>query len=65
MARAALGITAKDLAAMSGASWSTIQRFESGADTIAVVRSAVRRAFEAEGIEFIEGGARRRAEAAK
>lgn len=55
-ARALLGITSKDLAAMSGVGWATIRRFEE-ADGIPPNRSGtldrVKIALEDAGVEFL------------
>lgn len=55
-ARALLGISSKDLAAMSGVGWATVRRFDQS-DGIPPSRSGtlerVRHALEAAGIEFL------------
>lgn len=62
-ARGLLGVSARELAGLAGVSWSTVQRFESGAVAIGLVRQALRQALEARGVEFIEGGAKLRSAA--
>lgn len=56
MARAALDWTLDHLAAASGVSRRTILRFEQGETVQPEKTRAMRRAFEAEGVEFIDGG---------
>ena len=55
-ARALLGISAKDLANLSGLGWATIQRYETK-DELAVGQAekvgALKSTLEAQGIEFI------------
>lgn len=56
MARTALGWSLDDLAAASGVSRRTIARFEAG-ETVQPARvKALRQAFEAEGVLFIDSG---------
>jgi transcriptional regulator with XRE-family HTH domain len=50
LARALLGWSARELAEAADVSLSSVQRFEG--------RKAIAAAFEREGVEFIEGGAR-------
>lgn len=64
MARAALQLKVEDLAERTGLSRMTIARFESGqsrANRATVI--ALRQAFEAAGVEFLDGGAVRLREA--
>ena len=56
MARAALDWTQSDLAAASGVSWRTISRFEGGEEVLPARVKALRQAFEAEGVLFIDNG---------
>jgi hypothetical protein len=50
---------ARELAEAAAISLSTVQRFEGEqTETIALARKAIAAAFEAHGVEFIEGGAR-------
>jgi len=56
MARAALDWTQRDLAAASGVSWRTILRFETGEPVMPARVKALRHAFEAEGVLFIDNG---------
>ena len=59
LARALLGWSARQLAEAADVSISTVQRFEGElTETIALARKAIADAFEGEGGEFIEGGAR-------
>ena len=55
-ARALLGISAKDLANLSGLGWATIQRYEAK-DELAAGQTekvgALKSALEAQGVEFI------------
>jgi transcriptional regulator with XRE-family HTH domain len=58
-ARALLNWSASDLARAAGVSLSTVQRTETGAsEPVAVVKAAIVGALVAQGIEFVEGGAR-------
>ncbi|MGO9683592.1 MAG: helix-turn-helix domain-containing protein [Beijerinckiaceae bacterium] len=63
MARVALDWSAAHLAERAGCSLATVQRCEGGAKTVPAVKAAIVAALEGEGIEFIEGGARRKPEA--
>jgi transcriptional regulator with XRE-family HTH domain len=56
MARAALDWSQRDLAAASGVSWRTILRFETGEEVMPARVKALRHAFEAEGVLFIDNG---------
>lgn len=56
MARAALDWTQHDLAAASGVSWRTAARFEGGESVLPPRIQAMRRAFEAAGVLFIDSG---------
>jgi len=56
MARTALDWSLKDLAAASGVSRRTIARFEAGESVLPVWARAMRHAFEAKGILFIDSG---------
>jgi transcriptional regulator with XRE-family HTH domain len=56
MARAALDWSQSDLAAASGVSWRTISRFEAGEQVLPVRVTAMRHAFEANGVLFIDNG---------
>ena len=59
LARALSGWSARELAEAAAISLSTVQRFEGEqTETIALARKAIAAAFEAHGVEFIEGGAR-------
>ena len=59
LARALLGWSARELAEAAAISLSTVQRFEGElTETIALARKAIAAAFEREGGEFLEGGAR-------
>jgi transcriptional regulator with XRE-family HTH domain len=61
MARVAVGLGVRDLAARAQVSPSTVNRFELGQGTpIPATLAAIRRALEEAGIEFIPGGARLR-----
>lgn len=53
MARAALGLTVKQLAELSGVSHDTINRLESGEELKERTVAAIRAALEAAGVEFI------------
>ena len=60
MARAAMGWGVRDLAAKIGVAANTISRFENGSDAYGETLRKIRRAFEEEGIIFIDengGGA--------
>jgi transcriptional regulator with XRE-family HTH domain len=60
MARAAMGWGVRDLAAKIGVAANTISRFENGSDAYGETLRKIRRAFEDEGIIFIDengGGA--------
>ncbi|SDR49538.1 Helix-turn-helix domain-containing protein [Rhizobiales bacterium GAS113] len=56
MARAALKMSVRDLAAAAGVSPNTITRIEAGLPSNSSTVSAVRRALEAAGVEFTNGG---------
>lgn len=56
MARAALDWSQSDLAAASGVSWRTICRFEAREAVLPARVKALRHAFEAEGVLFIDSG---------
>lgn len=56
MARAALSWSRDDLAAASGVSWRTITRFEAGEPVLPPRVQAMRHAFEAKGVLFIDSG---------
>jgi transcriptional regulator with XRE-family HTH domain len=56
MARTALDWTRQDLAAASGVSERTIARFESGQSVLPARVTALRHAFEAKGVLFIDSG---------
>jgi len=55
MARAALGLTVRELAEKAGVSHDTIVRLEGGQELKASTVSKVRETFEAAGIEFTNG----------
>lgn len=57
MARSALGIGVRDLAALSGITANTISRIENGADAKQSTITAIRTALESQGIEFIPANA--------
>lgn len=54
MARAALGWGVRDLARMSGVATYTVARFERGEALKPATIAALRRAFEAAGVDFID-----------
>jgi transcriptional regulator with XRE-family HTH domain len=56
MARAALDWSQQDLAAASGVSARTVIRFEVGESVLPARVKALRHAFEAEGVLFIDNG---------
>jgi transcriptional regulator with XRE-family HTH domain len=56
MARTALDWTRQDLATASGVSERTIARFESGESVLPARVKALRHAFEAKGVLFIDSG---------
>ncbi|OWU70509.1 hypothetical protein ATO3_19780 [Marinibacterium profundimaris] len=57
MARAALGLGVRELAAQAGVSFTTINRFETGKSGLQLSSAeAIRRALEAQGVQFLEGG---------
>lgn len=56
MARAALDWTRENLANASGVSLRTIARFEAGESVLPARVKAMRHAFEAEGVLFIDSG---------
>lgn len=53
MARAALGLTVRDLAASAGVSHDTIVRFEAGEELKPRTVEAIRRALEEAGVIFV------------
>lgn len=58
-ARALLGWTAADLAAQSGVSYPTVQRMDATRGLLSgrhETVEAIRRALEAQGVQFLEGG---------
>jgi transcriptional regulator with XRE-family HTH domain len=57
-ARALLGWTARDLAGAAQVHVATIQRFETGSHVVPVVKNAIIAALQAQGVEFVDGGAR-------
>ena len=57
MARAALGIGVRDLAALSGITANTISRIENGADAKQSTIASIQSALESQGIEFIPANA--------
>ncbi len=60
MARGALGWSVKALSERAGVVANTVSRYENGSDALASTLSKIRRAFEDEGIIFIDengGGA--------
>jgi transcriptional regulator with XRE-family HTH domain len=60
-ARALMGWSANELAHRSGVSLATVRRFETGLSApMPANLKAMREAFERAGVEFIEGGVRRR-----
>jgi transcriptional regulator with XRE-family HTH domain len=66
LARALLGWSARELAEAADVSLSTVQRFEGEqTETIALARKSIAAAFYAQGVEFIEGGARLRSKRKK
>ncbi len=54
MARAAMGWGVRDLAAKIGVAANTISRFENGSDAYGETLRKIRRAFEDEGIIYID-----------
>lgn len=56
MARAALDWSQQDLAAASGVSARTVIRYEAGEPVLPARVQALRHAFEAKGVLFIDGG---------
>lgn len=56
MARAALGFGVRDLAKVANVSPDTIARFERGEELRASTVETIRKALEAQGIQFLEGG---------
>ena len=56
MARAAIEWSRDDLAAASGVSWRTITRFEAGESVLPPRIQAMRHAFEANGVLFVDSG---------
>ncbi len=58
MARAALGLGVRDLAELAGVSFTTVSRFETGKSGLQhSTAEALRKALEAQGVQFIEAGA--------
>lgn len=58
-ARALLGWTAADLASASGVSYPTVQRMDAARGQVSgryETVEAIRRALEAQGVQFLEGG---------
>lgn len=58
MARAALKIGVRDLAAMSGVTANTISRIENESDAKQSTMKSLQTALESAGVEFIDGGVR-------
>lgn len=56
MARAALGFGVRDLAKVANVSPDTIARFERGEELRTSTVETIRKALEAQGIQFLEGG---------
>lgn len=56
MARAATGLGVRELSKAAGVSPDTIARFERGEELRASTVEAIRKALEAEGVQFIESG---------
>ena len=57
MARAALGLGVRELAEQAGVAFTTINRFETGKSGLQLSTvEAIRRALEAQGVQFLEGG---------
>lgn len=56
MARAALGLGVRDLAKAAEVSPDTIARFERGEELRASTVETIRKALEAQGVQFLEGG---------
>lgn len=57
MARAALGLGVRDLAALAGVSFTTINRFETGKSGVQLsTAQALRAALEAAGVQFLRPG---------
>src|ERR1700684_491008 len=56
MARAALGVGGRELAAAAKGSMATVARFERGDELKVRTVEALQRAFEAAGVEFTNGG---------
>ncbi|MTH36440.1 helix-turn-helix domain-containing protein [Paracoccus limosus] len=57
-ARALVGISGRELASLAGVSYPTIQRVEAqgtGKSAVATI-DAIRRALEAQGVQFLESG---------
>jgi len=57
MARAGLRWSISDLAKAAGVSSRTVIRFENGEPVAASTVATVRQAYEAQGVQFIDGGA--------
>lgn len=56
MARVATGLGVRDLAKAAGVSPDTIARFERGEELRSSTVEAIRKALEAQGVQFLEGG---------
>jgi transcriptional regulator with XRE-family HTH domain len=57
MARAALGLGVRELGEISGVSFTTISRYENGKSGLHMATAdALRKALEAQGIQFLESG---------
>lgn len=57
MARVALGLGVRELGELAGVSFTTISRFETGKSGLQLsTAEAIRRALEAQGVQFLEGG---------
>ncbi len=54
MARAALGIGVRELAAMAGIAANTVTRIENGSDAKKSTLTAIRTALESAGVEFVD-----------
>jgi transcriptional regulator with XRE-family HTH domain len=57
MARAALGLGGRELAALAGVSPDTVHRLERGDELLPRTVATIRAALEAAGAEFLPGGA--------
>lgn len=57
MARSALGLGVRELAALAGVSFTTISRFETGKSGLQLsTAEAIRLALEAQGVQFLDSG---------